>query len=180
MRDILKFSEPHLAQMCCSPMTLVSVGLSVVGGMMEQKAIQAQTAAQQAQVQAQINASRYNQEVAQQNAEIVRGQTEAELDKADRERRLRLGANRAGAGASGVGAESFGDTLRSSAMQEELDLLTIQSEGLLRERSFLNTAGLEANQQAGLQQQIPLIGKAGQMKSAAAIVSGTSKAIGML
>jgi hypothetical protein len=81
-------------------------------------------------------AADYNATIARQNAETTKQQTQAALDKQDRERRLRLGANIAASGASGVGMESFGDIMASSAMQEELDMLTIESEGLLRSRDF--------------------------------------------
>lgn len=84
-----------------------------------------------------------NAAVSRQNAERVRQQTEAQKETQDRERRLRLGANIAAGGASGVGIESFGDVLSSSAMQEELDLLTLESEGLLRSRDFETQAELQ-------------------------------------
>lgn len=171
-------TEGHCFSECRDPLTIASVGLSVVGGMMEQRAIASQTAAQTAALQAQANAARYNAELNQQNAQIARGQTEAEMDKADRERRLRMGTMRAGAGASGVGSESFGDLLMSSAMQEELDLLTIQSEGMLRERNYLAGAQLDTMQSQSYSSQIPLVKSAGKAKSAASLLSGVSSGIG--
>lgn len=165
---------------CRDPVTMmvINVGMSVMKGIQQSNAIEAQTQAQQNQLQAQANAARYNAEVSRQNAEIVRGQTEAQLDKADREKRLRQGAARAAGGASGAGTESFGDILFSSAMQEELDLLTIQSDGLLRENSFLQSAGLDTMQSNALTSQIPLVGAAGKASQGAAMLSGLSGAVG--
>lgn len=78
--------------------------------------------------------------IAERNAEIAKAQTSQQLEVQDRERRLRRGANIASAGASGVGIESFGDILQSSAIQEEMDLLNIKSEGLLKQQRFESEA----------------------------------------
>lgn len=162
---------------CMGPVAIISAGLQIAGGMAQQSAISSETAAQTAQMQAQINASRYNRDVALQNAKITQGQTQAALDKGDREMRLRQGAAFAAGGASGVGLSSFEDILFSSAQQEELDLLTIQSEGSLKERGFTNTAALEGQQMSSLNSQIPLIKSAGKARGAAAMLSGMSKGI---
>ena len=81
-------------------------------------------------------------QISEQQAELMKLQQALVTEKQDRERRLRRGANIAAAGASGTGIESFGDILQSSAMQEELDLLNIQSQGLLKERDFKTEARL--------------------------------------
>jgi len=82
----------------------------------------------------------YNTSIARQNAQIAEQQTKAELDVADRQRRLRLGANIAAGGASGVG-QPF-DILSDNVAQETLNLLTLESEGLLKKRSFEQQAAL--------------------------------------
>lgn len=97
----------------------------------------------------------YNAQIAERNALIARQETKAAKETQDRERRLRVGANIARAGASGVGAEAFGDLFSSSAVQEELDLLTLQSRGLLKEQDYQMSAGLsrmegKAAQTAGM------------------------------
>lgn len=85
----------------------------------------------------------YNAEMATRNAKITEQQTTAAMETQDRERRIRRGQAIAGAGASGTGIESFGDILSSSAQQESMDLLTLQSEGLLRKRDFEAEASLQ-------------------------------------
>lgn len=150
---------------------------SAIGGA---KAADAQSAARQAQLQAQADADAFNARVAEQNAEIVRGQTAAQLEKADRERRLRLGASIAAGGASGLGIDSFGDILQSSAAQEELNLLTIENEGLLRERNFLTQGNLLTSSSQNTLNQIPLVKDAGKAKSASAILSGVSSAASLI
>lgn len=152
----------------------IAMGAQVLGGIAQSNAIKAETAAQQAQLQAQADADAFNASVARENAQIVEGQTQAELEKADRERRIRMGRARASGGASGVGIDSFGDILQSSAAQEELNLLTIESEGLLKKRSFEQTAALDTASSQNRLNQIPLVKKAGKARSAAAILGGIS------
>jgi hypothetical protein len=84
----------------------------------------------------------YQSKVAQQNANTVAQQTAANAEAQDRQNRLRRGANIAAAGASGVGTDSFGDILQNNAALEQLDMLTIQSEGLLQQRNFESEASL--------------------------------------
>ena len=112
----------------CDPMTIAMVGLQAFGKVQEGRAAK--------------QSADYNAAIARQNAETTKQQTQAALDKQDRERRLRLGANIAASGASGVGMESFGDIMASSAMQEELDMLTLESEGLLKARDYEASANL--------------------------------------
>lgn len=104
------------------PLQIAMVGLQALGKIQEGRAAK--------------QAADYNATIARQNAETTKQQTQAALEKQDRERRLRLGANIAASGASGVGMESFGDIMASSAMQEELDMLTLESEGLLKARDY--------------------------------------------
>lgn len=160
------------------PLTLAMVGVKVLGGFMQSRAQEAQYAAQQQQLQAQAAAADYNKRIAEQNAEIVSQQTQAELEKQDRERRLRAGMSRASAGASGIGAESFGDILQSSAAQEELDLLTIQSEGLLRQREFEQQAGLLGMEAQSSRGQAKMVKSAAKTSKAASLISGISSGLG--
>lgn len=139
-------------------------------------AAKAESAAQQAQLQAQADAYAFNAKVNAENAKIAEGQTQAALDKADRERRIRLGRNIASGGASGTGLESFGDILQSSAAQEELNLLTIKSEGLLKQRSFLQGAALDTAASQNTANQIPLVKSASKAKGATALLGGVSSA----
>lgn len=155
----------------------VGIGMQVLGGIQQANAVKAETAAQQAQLQAQANAYKFNADVARQNAAIVEGQTKAEVEKADRERRMRLGRNIAAAGGSGSGIGGAMDLLQSSAAQEELNLLTIKSEGLLKQRSYLNNAALDTASAGNTLNQIPLVKKAGAAKSAAGIIGGISSGI---
>lgn len=111
--------------------TVLSIGSSVLGAIGALK-----------QGQAESQAAKYNERVSLRNAEIAKQQTQAEVDKQDRERRLRVGTSIANAGASGLGIGSFSDVLQSNAMQEELDLMTLKSEGLLRETNYREDAAL--------------------------------------
>lgn len=155
----------------------VMIGMQVLGGIQQQNAIKAESAAQQAQLAAQAQANEFNANVARENAKIVEAQTAAELSKADRERRMRLGANIAAGGASGVGVSSAGDILQSNAAQEELNLLTLKSEGLLKQRSYLQNAALDEASAANTRNQIPLVKSAAKSKSAAAVLSSVSSGL---
>lgn len=152
--------EQYEAGFCRDPITIAVVAST---------AFQAIGAIQQGQA-AKAEAD-YNARISEQNAEISRQQTKAQLDTQDRERRLRAGSAIAAAGASGTGIESFGDVLSSSAMQEELDLLTLKSEGLLRERDYTNQASLLKAKGKNAQRQ-------GYMQAASAILGGGTKLMG--
>lgn len=153
----------------------IAIGAQVLGGISQSNAIKAETAAQQAQLQAQADADAFNASVARENAQIVEQQTTAELEKADRERRIRIGKNIASGGASGVGQPL--DLLMSSAAEEELNLLTIQSEGLLKQRSFEQTAALDTASSKNRLNQIPMVKSAGKARSASAILGGISSGV---
>lgn len=159
-------------------LTAISVASSLASSFAQAQAQDYNTEAQIRQQQAAADAAEYNQKIAQQNAELVGQQTQAALEKQDRERRLRMGAARAASGASGIGLENFGDILQSSAAQEELDLLTIQSEGALRQREFTTQSDLLGAQAAGARSQVPLIKSASRASKAATVLSGISKGVG--
>ena len=116
---------------CCDPVTMmiVATGAQAFGQFQQGRAAQ--------------QSAEYNAAIARQNAERTRQQTEVAKEQQDRERRLRLGANIASGAASGVGIENLGDVMASNAMQEELDLLTLESEGLLRAQDFETQASLQ-------------------------------------
>ena len=114
---------------CQDPLTVATVAFTAFGKIQEGRAAK--------------SAADFNAKVAQRNADISKQQTQVRKERHDKERRLRAGANIASAGASGAGIESFGDILSDNAMQEELDLLTIESEGLLQKQNF----EIEASQQ---------------------------------
>lgn len=160
-------------------LAIISAVASVAGGFMESKAQEAQTKSTMQQLQAQADASAYNARIAQQNAKIAESQTAAEVSKAGRERRMRLGANIATAGASGaLGGANFLDIAMDNAAQEELNIQAIKQQGLLKQKSFLEQAGLDYAESRSASGQIPLVRKAGQMQSAAAMLSGGSKLAG--
>lgn len=131
-----------------------------------------ESAAREAQLEADAQADEFNARIARENAALVGKQTAAQLEQADRDRRLRVGANIASGGASGIG-QSF-DILQSSAAQEELNLLNIQSEGLLKQRSFQQSASLDTASAKNKRNQKPLVRSAGKAKSATAVLSGLS------
>lgn len=113
--------------------------------------------------QAEEQAAKANARIAEQNAETTRQQNDVALERQDRESRLRKGSAIAAAGASGTGISSFGDILQSSAAQEELDLLTLKSEGILRENDFVNDASLSKSKAKSAKQQ-------GQLGAASSIL----------
>lgn len=148
------------------PMTILAFGVNAIGGFAQNKAVQAQ-------YKAQAQAAEYNASIARQNAQIAEQQTQAQVENQDRERRLRLGAQIAGAGASGVGMQSFSDILSSSAAQEELDLLTLKSEGALRKREFGMQSDLLTSQASSSRSQARYARGTG-------IISGISSGIGSM
>lgn len=121
-----------MSNMPHDPLTIAAVALTSFGKIQEGRAAK--------------QSANYNAAIARQNAETTMQQTNAAKETQDRERRLRLGANIAAGGASGVGIESVGDVFSSNAMQEELDLLTLESEGLLRARDYTAQANLQKAQ----------------------------------
>ena len=149
------------------PVTLavISAGTKFLGGI-------AQANAQQSQYAAQARAAEYNAQIARQNAATVQSQTEAQLETQDRERRLRLGASMAAAGASGLDTSGFGDILSSSAAQEQLDLLTLQSEGMLKKRGFESEAAMQSATAQSIKSQAKL-------SKAASVMSGISSMASM-
>jgi hypothetical protein len=129
--NILKFNENFGMNECCDPVTAITIAsaaFSAVGAIRQGNAAKAE--------------ADYQAQIAEQNRGIVAQQTQAQLEVQDRERRIRRGRSIASSGASGVGIESFGDILASNAEQERLDVLTIQSEGLLRQNNYTQEANL--------------------------------------
>lgn len=171
------FSAAQTVATIGSALSYAAPVASLLSGAQQARAADIQTQAQVQQLEAQAAADRYNQQIAQQNVEIVKGQTQAELEKADRERRLRVGANIAAGGASGVGQMT--DILYNNAAQEELNLLTIENEGLLRERNYASQANLLGASAANTAAQIPEIKAAGKTSKAASILGGVSSGLGM-
>ena len=148
------------------PFTIATTAFSVLGSIQQARA-------QEAQLEAQAQAAAFNQRVAEQNAEIVRQQTDANIERQDRERRLRAGQARAQMGASGISGGSFLDILQSSAAQEELDLLTLENEGFLRQRDFSTQADLLGAQAENARGQA-------RQSVAAGIMGGVSSGLGVL
>ncbi len=142
-------------------------------GQAQKTAAKASMQAQQAQAQA----SEYNARIARENAAIAESNTAAEVARADRERRLRTGANIAAAG--GSGSLSFMDIAMDNAAQEELNILTIKQQGLLKQRSFQQQAGLLDFEAQGARSQIPLIQKGYEYTSAANLLKGATKLYAM-
>lgn len=146
---MLRFENNFIPVECCGPvMPLASLSAGAAGTLETLGAIASiggtifSAIGSMQQSSAEAASAEYNAAISERNAQIARQQTKADLEKQDRERRLRVGAAIARGGASGIGVESFGDIMQSSAAQEELDLLTIKSEGLLREQSYMQDASL--------------------------------------
>lgn len=155
----------------------VGLGLNLLGGMQQARASAIQSQAQQQQLQAQAAAATYNQRIAEQNVGIVNQQTQARLEQQDRDRRLRAGAAVASAGGMGIGIENFSDILRANAAQEELDLLTIKSEGALQARDYQTQAQMYGASATGATAQIPLVKRAASASKTAQIISSVSSGL---
>lgn len=146
-----------LGAMRCDPVTIAlvaSTAISAVGAISSGNAAKSQ--------------ADYQAKVAENNAITVGQQTAANVEAQDRDRRLRRGANFASAGASGVGIDSFGDILQQNAALEQLDILTIQSEGLLQQQNFESEASLAKARGKSAR-------TAGYIGAASSILGGASK-----
>ena len=145
-----------LCDMVCDPVTIMVVASTAMSAMSSIK-----------EGQAASSEAKYQSTIADQNATRAREQTNADLETQDKDRRLRRGASVASAGASGVGVDSFGDVMASSAMQEQLDMLTIKSNGLLAERGFEADASLAKARGANAK-------SASYLSAATSIIGGAS------
>ena len=141
----------------------ISTALSVIG------TIQGGMA-QQAQAEGDAKANEYNAQVASRNAKIARQQTASDVEKADKERRLRLGQNIAASGASGVIGGSALDIMSDNVTQESLDILNIEREGILRAQNYQSQAGMYTASAANTRAQAP--------STASVILGGASAGLG--
>ena len=149
---------------------------SAAGTIQQANALEAQGDAQAAALQAQADADAFNAGTDQENAALLRRQTADATARADRERRLRIGANIAGAGGSRVG-QPF-DILFDNASQEELNLLAIQNDGMLAERSLRSGATLKGSSAKNAKSQISAVRRGTYQSKAATVLSGVNSAIG--
>lgn len=115
------------------------------------------------------SAAQFNATVARQDAQIVKQQTAAEIERTRREGLVRSGAAVAAAGRGGSVTGSTLDVLSSNIAQQELDVLNIGAEGVLKERQLLNTANLDISQGRAAKQ-------ASKLQAAGSILGGVSKA----
>lgn len=155
----------------------VSLGLSFLGGMQQRNAVEAQGQAAIQQQRAQAQADVYNRQISLQNADTVKQQTTAQLETQEKQKRLRAGQAIANAGASGIGIENFEDVFRSNSAEEELDLLTIQSEGALKANQYIQQANLYGMSGQAALDQVPYIKSATRSSKAASVISGVSSGI---
>ena len=114
-----------------------------MSGILDFAAAGVSAAGQLQQSEAQARAAEFNAQVGQERAGIQRTQTAADVARAKREGRTRAGAARAQAGALGGLQGSALDILESSAVQEELDILTIGQRGRIAEKDLLTGARLD-------------------------------------
>jgi len=122
--------------------------------------------------------NRQNAAIATQNAELARKKAAVDAQRADRERRLRAGANIARLGGSGVtSAGSPLDVLEDNTLQEELTKLRIINNGELNAIGFERQAN-SFGQQADLYQNqadsvSPIGGIASSVLAGASAVSAS-------
>lgn len=114
-----------------------------MSGVLDFAASGVQAAGQIQASEAQARAAEFNAQVGQERAGIQATQTAADVAKGRREGRTRAGASRAAAGALGGLQGSALDILESSAVQQELDILTIKQKGAVAEKDLLTGARLD-------------------------------------
>ena len=124
------------------------------------KASKANQAAQEAQIKAQAQADAFNADIMERNARIVEGQTQAAIEKEDRQKRLRLGNQIAQGSVGGLSGSAL-DIIRDNTEQEVLNILTIKQQGLLESQSLKEQAALTRASGSNSLAQIPLLRKAG-------------------
>lgn len=107
----------------------IAMGLQVAGAIQESRQ-------EDANLKALAQAEERNSEISSRNQKITEQQTEANVEAADRQRRLRLGANIAAMGASGISGGSGLDILDDNLTQETLDILNIRREGVLASQNY--------------------------------------------
>lgn len=92
-------------------------------------------------------ASQYNAQVAEQNAERVRTEAAAKAERSVRQSRQVLGTQRAAVAQSGFGfTGSMSDLITTSETNADLDALTIAYEGEAAARGYQNQAQLDRMQ----------------------------------
>jgi len=88
-------------------------------------------------------AAEYNAAVDERNAKIVKAQTAADVERQRRAALRRAGSLRASFGSTGFAFEGSAlDLMEDNAMEEELDILTIQYSGDLKARGLMDSAAL--------------------------------------
>lgn len=127
-----------------------------------------QARGQKIQSEAQARAAEFNASVAQEKAGLQKAQTQSDVASQKREARARAGKAKAAAGGLGGVEGSVLDILASNAVQEELDILTLQQRGKVAEKDILTGARLDI-----LEAQQARSG--GGLASASSILGGVSK-----
>lgn len=102
-------------------------------------------------------ASKANAQIAANNAAIAESQTEAQLERQRKVGLITSGAARAVAGSRGLGTGSAYDILSDNAAQQELDLLNIKYEGLLKKTGYLQTAALDKANAKSTRRNMPYL-----------------------
>lgn len=111
-------------------------------------------------------AADYNAQVAEQNAQLVRQQANEEARRAGVVAIKQIGQARANVGASGVQMDGSAlDVLRQSAANAELDVLTIQHQGQVKEYGYQAEAALD-RQRASNSRTLGYFKAAGDLLSA--------------
>lgn len=137
---------------------LISAGVTAVGALMSASAAS--------------NAAKYNAAVAERNAKIARQQAAAEEERSRLDAMRKLGSIRAGYGASGVAMEGTPlKVLEDSAMEAELDALTIRYNGELKAMGFESDAALERKRASSAM-------TTGIFKAGSALLTGAGKTYG--
>ncbi len=140
-----------------------------MSGILDFAASGVQAAGQLQQSESQARASEFNAQAGQEKAVIQVTQTAADVAKGRREGRARAGASRAAAGALGGISGSALDILESSAVQEELDILTIRQQGAVAEKDLLTGARLDILEAKSTR-------AAGKVGAAATVIGGAARA----
>lgn len=155
-------------------MSMISMGMQLVGGAVQAKGIKAQG-------DADYESGLYNANTAREDAGIAATQTTADVAKARTSQALDTGKFKAAAGVTGGMTGSNLDILSSNAVQQELDILTIKQQGALTQRSLLNQAGIDiagaenAKKQSRLEAAAAMLGSASKAAATASSSYGAKK-----
>lgn len=137
--------------------------------------------AQEDQSKAQAQALEFNAAAAEQDANLLDLQAEANISADRRAQRKTRGAQRASFAASGLTVENSAiDVLESSAIEQELDNLITRNQADLEIRNLRNKASFDRASAANFRQAGRVNRRTGNINAATGIITGGTRIAKML